>query len=212
MILLSSNKNKIKEFERAGVSNIKIKNGIDLPEVLGTAEDVIVYKAFDAMKVLKTYPYIVEDTILEINNQECVDIKFRINELKKTNEVLNAKFIVSIAVCDGNKISYFSSSVDGVIKQPKEPLETNAFGFDQYFYPLNSDLNLYQLDKMGKKDEFSARSFALHELGKFINNKKDLIFKEVFIKDIKEWDGKYQNNYTPKDMLKNINTKKQLER
>lgn len=48
--LVTSNKDKLKEFERFGLSEIKIEKGLDLKEVNGTALEVIVNKAKDAGK------------------------------------------------------------------------------------------------------------------------------------------------------------------
>lgn len=69
IILVSSNKNKIEEF-KLYISNLKIQEGKDLKEVDGTIDEVIIYKAKAAGK-----GFIVEDTIVSVDNKEIVDIR-----------------------------------------------------------------------------------------------------------------------------------------
>ena len=73
VILISSSQGKIKEFKEF-VPHLEIQTGKDLPEVLGTMDEVIIYKSLLAGK-----DYLVEDTIVSIDNEEIVDIKFYIS-------------------------------------------------------------------------------------------------------------------------------------
>ena len=100
IILVSSNKNKIKEFKEM-IPQLKIENGKDLPEVQSDMNNVILYKALDAGK-----GYIVEDTILEVNGIEVVDIRWKKSSLSEGDKV---RWIVSLGYNDGQNISVYQA-------------------------------------------------------------------------------------------------------
>lgn len=76
-IFTTSNKFKSQEFKKY-LPSVKIKKGKDLDEVMGTKEDVIIYKSLDAGE-----GYLVEDTILIVNGEEIVDIRWKADELEE---------------------------------------------------------------------------------------------------------------------------------
>jgi len=176
MYLISSNDKKIAEFRRFGL-DLKIKKGIDLKEVKGTSEQVIVYKSLAAGK-----DTVVEDTILIIDGEEVVDIRWKIDQLTTAE---NCQWVVTLGHNDGEMIHIYRGIIDGKLVKPDQPI-TNAFGFDPFFVPNGSYRTLYDLEKIGKKDDFSARHIATKQL-----TLKQPTFSQR-IKDIPAWTGDYQ--------------------
>jgi len=96
MKISTSNQNKINEIKRI-FPNIEVVKGADLKEVLGTMDEVILYKSLDAGK-----DFVVEDTILTIDGQEVVDIRW--NQKDKLKNTKKVSWIVSLGYNDGEKI------------------------------------------------------------------------------------------------------------
>jgi len=181
MELITSNKKKLEEFKRI-LPEIKSRPGDDLREVEGTAKEVIMYKSLEA-----GIGAIVEDTILIINGEEVVDIKWKIDELKKLKPVdtIKASWQVMLGYNNGEEINIYRGIVNGIIIPDSKD---RGYGFDPYFLPDGSDVTLARLEQEGRKDNFSARKNAL------ISLKKDRPEDVIKIKYINEWDGEYQNN------------------
>jgi inosine/xanthosine triphosphate pyrophosphatase family protein len=177
-ILISSNQNKIKEFRSILKDSITIKEGIDLKEVLGNKDEVILYKSLEAGA-----GYIVEDTILEVEGKEVVDIKYCLEKYSNIN--INANWIVTLGYNNGTEIKVYRAVIGGVLKRI-DLIPADSFGFDSYFIPDGTHKSLYELDKEGKKDFFSARKHALYLL------KYDEPLYTKSIKDIPAWSGDYQ--------------------
>jgi len=182
MKIVTSNTNKLREFQRFGL-NYEMAPGLDLLEVKGTMDEVIVYKALDAGAGL-----IVEDTILEIDGQEVVDIRWKIDELKTLNqpEGIPARWIVSLGYNDGDTIQVYRGIVEGFLINPVE-IPEDAFGFDPYFVPAGQQFTLAELELEGSKDDYSARKLAVVNM---INQNATL---EVPVIDLKPWTGDYQH-------------------
>jgi len=184
MKLVTSNRKKLREFQRFGLE-IDIQEGLDLKEVNGTPEEVVIYKAIEAGEGL-----MVEDTILIIDGIEIVDIRDRINELPL---FLNKKatWKVSIACLIGDEVLYSTSEIKGVIGNPTHDL-TNSFGFDPFLYvfcpPFKKYLSLSALEDLNLKDEYSARKNCIND---FIEKKNS--FKSISLAAIPKWTGSYQN-------------------
>lgn len=176
--LVSSNKNKLEEFKRFGLSNITIEVGRDLKEVDSDEETVIIYKALEAGK-----NRIVEDTSLSIENADVgVNVRWLLDNLK---DYVGRKAIwkVYLGMNDGASIHLFKGEIEGVI------VETDylkGFGFDSLFKPLGSELTLYELEGKGLKDNFSARKNAIDNL---CLSKTE---SSIAIKDLPKWEGSYQ--------------------
>ena len=66
--LVSSNENKLKEFQNI-FPDLKILKGKDLKEIKADAETVVIYKILEAKKNYKIDKLIIEDTILEIDSK-----------------------------------------------------------------------------------------------------------------------------------------------
>jgi len=177
MIILTSNLEKIREIKEINPT-LKIEIGPDLEEVLADKDTVIIYKSLAAGE-----GYVVEDTILEIDGKEIVDIKWKLKSLK---EGMKLKWIISFGYHTGTHIKVYRGEVDGIITIPTIFPE-NAFGFDLYFKPLGMNKTLYELQKEGLKNQFSPRALAIKAL---------LLDTPIIIKDIntiKQWTGNYQN-------------------
>jgi inosine/xanthosine triphosphate pyrophosphatase family protein len=181
--LVTSNKHKLNEFRRFGLT-LEMSPGLDLKEVSGTSKQVILHKALEAGNNL-----LVEDTILTINGVEVVDIRAKINELNNQPEA-NAVWTVSLAALQDDNVYTASASIKGTIKVLNRDIPKDAFGFDPYFLPDGHPmkLSLYDLEKQGQKDLYSARKQAIIN---FINQTGD--FSTTLKKDIKKWEGEYQS-------------------
>jgi len=174
MTFTTSNKQKIKEITRV-LPDVNIVSGADLPEVDGTWIEVITHKAIDAGK-----GFVVEDTILEIDGVEVVDIKWnQEDKLKNTQKVV---WRVSLGYNDGENIKVWTGITNGIIVEPN----TDGYGFDPYILPDGFDITVAQLDKENRKDEISPRKKALLNLK---NRKPEFT---VAITEVPTWTGKYQ--------------------
>ncbi len=80
--LVTSNQQKLKEFQRY-LPSLTVDKGLDLPEVNGTKEEVAIYKALHAGT-----DHMVEDTILIVDGQEIVDIRFKMDELSSSQNAI----------------------------------------------------------------------------------------------------------------------------
>jgi len=181
MKLVSSNQTKLNEFKRI-IPSITATEGKDLKEVQGTPEEVIIYKAIEAGK-----DCVVEDTILIIDGEEVIDIKWKIQELQKINsrKCTPVSWQVLLGFNTGKTIEIYRGIVNGIIIP--DSLD-QGYGFDPYFLPDGSDVTLAVLESVGGKDRFSARRNAL------INLKSRRFIKTISIKDVPIWTGNYQND------------------
>lgn len=176
MKISTSNQRKIEEIKSI-INNIEVVKGVDLKEVNGTMDEVILHKAKDAGT-----GFIVEDTILKIDGVEVIDIRW--NQEDKLKDTKKVEWIVSLGYNNGTHIEVFRGIINGIIVEPN----CEGYGFDPYILPDGSDITVAELDKLGRKNDFSARKFALLNLK---NNKPEFITK---ISDIIEWTGDYQND------------------
>lgn len=178
--IITSNQNKINEYKRFGILSLEVISGKDIREVSGTSEEVVLYKAIEAGEEV-----IVEDSILEIDGVEIVDIKYQLKNLKN-HAGKEAKFKVSLGYLQNGVIKTYSATLTGNIQDVKKP--EVCFGFDYCFFPTNSIYSLHELELQGHefKDKFSPRKQAILKL---LNNQYDNMYK---IEDIKPWNGEYQ--------------------
>jgi hypothetical protein len=183
ILLSTSNKNKIKEFKRFGLT-FDIMKGKDIKEVNGSIEEVILHKALDSGEGI-----LVEDSVLIINGEEVVDIRWKIKELS-TMENVDIKWVVSLGILDqGFVYIYKSEIICKLIDNLNEnDIPEDSFGFDAYIKPLDSDVSFYHLDQQGKKDLYSPRNHVVHNL----LNKR--YFAKVSAKQVPKWTGTYQNS------------------
>ncbi len=180
--LITSNKFKAREYQIVlqAFNEFLDVTDIDLEEVDGTPEEVILHKA-------KQIPvgHIVEDAIITIDGLPVVDIKWKIKELTSVQE--NVEFIVHIGYNDGEKIHVYRGAVAGKML-PYNDANYQSFGFDTCFVPVGSIRTLYELDKMGLKNSESS-SARYRAIKNFVNNRPIM---SVDIVDIPEWTGNIQ--------------------
>lgn len=179
--LVTSNINKLKEFQRFGIRKLSIEAGRDLKEVLSSDIDVIIYKALEA----GTHR-ICEDTSLSVEGESIgVNIRWLLSEIPKLAGK-KADWKVLLGLNDGSNIKIFEGVISGTLISPKI-IHSDSFGFDPFFIPNGINKSLYELEKEGKKDNFSARRIAVNNL------LKDNPIKTILIKNIKPWKGDYQH-------------------
>lgn len=137
----TSNAKKIEEIQRI-LPEVEIRNGADLPEVLSDWKTVITYKSLDSDKYS-----VVEDTIMTVDGEEIVDIKWNIDngKLKSTQKF---SWRTSLAYNDGENIYIFSGVTNGIIVEPK----TEGYGFDPYLLPDGCEVTVADLEKIENKD------------------------------------------------------------
>jgi inosine/xanthosine triphosphate pyrophosphatase family protein len=175
--LITSNQRKLNEFRRFGLK-FPVEKGVDIKEVQGTKDEVIIYKSLD------TGPNkIVEDTIIEVNGEEVIEIKWKVREFNKNADI---KWISSLGYNDGEYIRIYRGEIKGTTNPVSEE-ELDDFRFEVYFTPNGSDITMAELEKQELKDNFSARKIACEHL---MNNEPII---EIKIKDIPEWVGQYQH-------------------
>lgn len=180
IILKTSNPYKLSEYQRLlNGHDIEIQKGMDVKEVLGTIDEVIIYKTLAAGENI-----LVEDTTLIINGKEEVEIKWKADKLKTGDKI---KFIVSIGILTNNKVKVAQAEIEAVVDRS---LGTDGVEFEPYIVPTlnNTDkLSYTKLSKAINKDLISPRAMALK---KFLNND----FKINLDKNsIPAWNGNFQN-------------------
>ncbi|PLS19128.1 hypothetical protein CVD28_01600 [Bacillus sp. M6-12] len=179
--LVTSNENKLKEFQRFGLQNIQIEKGRDLPEVEADPFTVILYKSLEAGE-----QRIVEDTSLHIEGEKVgVNIRWLLDFISNFSGK-KATWEVLLGVHNGETITTYQGLIHGVITD-KYKEEPKGFGFDAYFIPDGSTETLYDLECKGEKDLFSARKKAVE----FLQNAQSI--REVKIQDIPAWTGTMQH-------------------
>ncbi len=190
MKIYTSNSKKAEEFRRFGLEEVQVLSGPDLKEVQGSSEQVIQYKARDAARATGETDFVIEDTILAVpseqgNLEEVADIRWRIPELAKIPDA-RVLFKTSLGHVKDGTIHVFVGETWCRIVVP-EVVPEDAFGFDPYLVPEGQDLSFYELNKIGRKDEFSPRRQAVEHL---VGNKS--VFS-VEIKNLPEWEGEFQH-------------------
>jgi len=171
MLFVTSNENKLREF-REYFPEIRAEKGADLPEVDADPDTVVLYKALAAGA-----GRVVEDTILTVEGEEVVDVRWKIEHLPVG---ASAVWEVRLGYNDGNEIHIYKGEVPGKIVEAAGA----GFGFDPVFLPEGSDKTLGELGE--KKRLFSARRLALEA---FKNGRP---WKTVKISEVPEWTGDWQ--------------------
>ncbi len=171
MILVTGNKNKIKEFEH--ILGFQIENiNLELEEIQSIdVEEVARHKARDAYNILKK-PVIVEDTGIyfeELNGLPGALIKFFVKNLSLEKmcslikENRKAKAIACIVFFDGEKEIIAKGETKGSIAL--KPKGNNGFGWDPIFIPEGYDKTFAELTSEEKQSKF-MRQEAIAELRK----------------------------------------------
>lgn len=179
--LISSNDNKLNEFRRLSTQEFCIEKGVDLAEVDADDVTVAIYKSKDAGENT-----IIEDTILIVDGEPVVDIKFKLSELNEIGESKPAQWKTTLAVNADGYIRLYDGVVKGIVVPAAIPKD--AFGFDANFIPDGECVSLYELEMQGNKDLHSARKIALEALDSGTHS------HEVLLSDVPDWNGHYQGD------------------
>ena len=178
MKLLTSNPQKIEEYNRFGLGFTAVK-GNDIDEVDADMLTVALYKAIDIPD-----QHVIEDTSLDIDGEDVgVNIRWLEHRLEEFHGK-KAQWHVVLAMKDNGFIKLYSATQEGVIDYTK--YDERGIGFDSVFVPEGSDKSLYELNCIDEKDNFSPRKFAAQNL---INDDFALIWNVNYIP---EWKGKWQ--------------------
>lgn len=186
--LVTSNQNKINEYRRFGLPVEAVK-GKDIKEVKADSVLVAKYKSLEVGE-----KEMVEDTVLVVDGNEVVDIRYRMAEFQEKSQVkpLKAEWTVTIAMKEDGLIKMASATVRGFIGKRSSLSGEDVFGFDDIFYPYGKEKSLHQLEKESIKDEFSARRLAIVRFIEKDNSSSDGFYKEFLISKIPKWEGDYQ--------------------
>lgn len=169
MILVTGNKNKVKEFEY--ILGFKIENiDLELEEIQSIdVEEVARHKARNAYNILKK-PVITEDTGLyfeELNGLPGALVKFFIKSISLdkmcslVGENRKAKVITCIVFFDGEKETIIKGETRGEIAI--NPRGNNGFGWDPIFIPEGYNKTFAELTSEEKQSKF-MRQEAIAQL------------------------------------------------
>jgi inosine/xanthosine triphosphate pyrophosphatase family protein len=175
--LVTSNRNKLAEYRAFGLPDLTLAEGLDLPEVDGSPDDVILYKALAAGEGM-----IVEDTVLYIDGSPVVDIRWQLDSLVAVVGK-TARWDVRLGILHEGVVQVFVASVDGKIVKPRG----EGFGFDPFFEVSTTQMTLAELAAAGCKADHSARKFAVDNL---LMDAPVIRLKQS---DIPEWSGGFQH-------------------
>lgn len=178
--LLTSNEDKLREFQAHLGDTLKMSKGKDIKEIDAESELVALYKSLEAGANT-----IVEDTVLIINGKEVVDIRYKLDSLQEIQSIPSTLWQVMLAFNDGEHIHLFRGVTVGILKAV-ESVPDDAFGFDANFFPVGAEKSLYELDKADLKKNFSARNKALDNMANWV------CYQSIKINEIAPWQGDYQ--------------------
>ncbi|WP_410951724.1 non-canonical purine NTP pyrophosphatase [Pseudomonas sp. S1(2024)] len=178
--IVSSNKTKINEYRRLSGNTIEVQPGTDLPEILGTPDQIALYKALEAGEGL-----IVEDSILVVDGEPLIDIKWRLEELTQRAQHEPCKLVweVRLAYLRDGLVKVFLGTLEGRLR----PWDVAGSGYDPIFNVLGVGQSLARLEIRGLKDQYSARARAFKAL------LADQHHISIDQSALPAWTGAYQN-------------------
>lgn len=176
--LITSNKNKAKEFEK--ILGFKFERiNLDLDEIQAVeVEKVVEHKTKQAFKIIKK-PVITEDTGLcfeDWNSLPGALVKWfektvgYQNLCKLLQKNRNAIARTVIGYFDGKNYKNFVGEISGAIAS--KPIGENGFGWDSIFIPGKYNQTFAQMSDR-EKNEISMRKIALEKLKEFLNNQNN---------------------------------------
>jgi len=181
LILKSSNPYKISEYTRLlKDTEVKVEAGTDLKEVLADKDTVILYKAIAGGNNV-----IVEDTVLEINGVEEVEIRWKWKDLQTGDKI---KWIISIGVLQNNEVKVYRGEIEAIVDRS---FGMDGEAFEPFIVPLKNNPNKISYTLLSKeidKDIIDPRAMAVQKL----LNKEPVFVKNI--NDIPQWIGDYQND------------------
>lgn len=180
--LVTSNLNKLAEFNRlVGSDFFEIATGKDLQEIQSDDHILVsIHKALEAGERC-----IIEDTVLEVDSHVVSDIRYKLDELANKVTKSPLRWICTLAFLNQGEVKVFSKSISGFFRAT-DCVPKDSFGFDAFFVPQGTDKSLYELEKEGLKDTYSARKLVVNALI------ADDFCHKVLVTDIEPWAGDYQ--------------------
>ena len=177
--LVTSNQNKLEEFNRLGLHDLAIEKGRDLAEVDSNDMNVILYKALAAGTMS-----IVDDTSLDIEDAQIgTNIRWLLDNIAEYAG-RKALWTVLLGKNTGTSIEVYKGTIEGYIVN--RPVTSSTFSFDNHFMPNGSNHTLEELGQGVLKDHYSARKNAVMDL---LDNDPIAVYP---IDSIQEWTGTYQ--------------------
>lgn len=174
----TSNKLKLKEYKDMNL-DFEVVHGKDIKEVMSDSLTVAIYKAIEAGENI-----LVEDTILKVNNEEIVDIRWKFDDVSKMDNP-TIEWIVNLAILDNNNVYIYTGTVHcDFVKSDFDPF--GPYAFDPFLKPKNIDKTFYELSLEDLKKNFSPRNIAINNLINGIYSCKKPV------SSIPKWTGDYQ--------------------
>ena len=180
VILTTSNPQKIHEYKRFSGSRLRIEPGVDLDEVDGTPDEIIVHKALAAGQ-----GRMVEDAILVIDGKPMTDIRWRLDELLGGNVAPNTPVTWEVRLGilhEGVVYAYLGQTLGTVV-----PFDVPGFGIDPIFHVTDAGVTFARLDLEDRKDPWSARQFAMNSM------MEQTPYLTVDARQVEPWTGGMQN-------------------
>jgi inosine/xanthosine triphosphate pyrophosphatase family protein len=183
-VIVTSNALKIAEYQRFAGDQLRVEPGADLPEVLGTPDEIIIHKA-----LLAGEGRMVEDAIMWIDGKAHVDVKWKIPALLRGEYPVGAKLVweVRLGVLHEGVVYAYLGQTHGTI----QVFDTDGFGMDPVFRVDGVGKSLSRLAVENVKDQYSARCFAaknVFEAKPYLTVSRDSVL---------EWAGAWQNDDQP---------------
>jgi inosine/xanthosine triphosphate pyrophosphatase family protein len=181
-VVVTSNAQKIAEYARFAGDQITVQPGQDLPEVLGTPDEIIIHKALMAGPGM-----MVEDAIMWIDGEAHVDVKWKIPSLLAGEYPLGVDLLweVRLAVLHQGKVYAYLGQTKGKLQEFDGSSE--SMGMDPVFKVDELDATLAKLALDGRKDAISARRLAA------VNVIEGTPYLTVNADDVAPWSGPWQN-------------------
>lgn len=179
-VIVTSNAQKIAEYARFAGPQLKVAPGPDLPEIMGTPDEIIVHKALMAGE-----GRMVEDAIMWIDGEVHVDVKWKIPALLAGEYPSGVGLLweVRLAVLHKGVVYAYLGQTKGTL----QAFDVDGMGMDPVFKVDGYNRTLAQLALDGEKDEVSARRLAAVNV---FEGKPYLTLQQC---DIAEWKGPWQN-------------------
>lgn len=179
-ILTTSNPQKILEYKRFSAAQLRIEPGVDLDEVDGTPDEIIIHKALAAGP-----GRLVEDAIIVIDGKPMTDIRWRLKEILSGSVPAQTPVVweVRLGILHEGVVYAYLGQTQGTVV----PFDVPGFGIDPIFHVTGAGATFAKLDQEGRKDPWSARQFAMEYMV------KQQPYLAVAASEIKPWAGAMQN-------------------
>jgi len=178
IIFVTGNEGKAAELQAIIGDQVKIRHvKIDLPEIQGSAEQIVIQKLETAVEQLPDKNLLIEDSSLEfralgglpgpyikwfLESMTLTDIVKMLDSFEDKTAIARATF----GLVYQGKYYILDGKINGQIIAPVGQL---GFGWDAIFKPDDSDLTFGQMSAVVKND-YSPRGQALQKLLNLINN------------------------------------------